>query len=137
MWIFNFIGLAKPNVDDTLHGLLDLKPWDDAERQRYDDVAVLHRIRRNPGGVAVRYEFRRHPFKKHAMASLYPAFRIVSLGGSLRTIRACKRAYPAAFAVRNPAPGPKNAHHNLGPPTLLHAACMFKAGVAIVEYLHR
>ena len=131
IWIFNLLA-AKPNTDDALGALLDLRPWDDADRRRYDDAAVLRRLRDNPGGAAVRYRFRR---TSGPPEEVYPAFRIVSLGGSLRTVRTCRRAYPEAFATRNPPPGPENTHCRRAPPTLLHAACMFRAEAEVVKYV--
>lgn len=134
--MFNFVLAATPNTDDTLHGLLDLRPWDDADLLQYDDGAVIRCIRKNPGGAAVRYNFKTKNGRGGA-TSLYPVFRIVSLGGSLRTIKTCRAAFSAAFSATHQSEQPVGAPMLFGPPTLLHTACIYKSSAKVVQWIYR
>ncbi|KAL7528043.1 hypothetical protein ACHAXR_002239 [Thalassiosira sp. AJA248-18] len=115
----------EPNHDDVLYGLLNLKPWDwHGERKQYDDDSVLKQLRRNPGAAMVKYEFKR---SGRGSTTCYPLFRIISLGGSHKTVKSCHRAYPEALSVaRTDARG-----------NVLHTACTFRSNISIVKYIHR
>lgn len=123
-WVLSFFGVpASPNTDETLRELLDLRPRIDTERQKYNDAAVLKQIRRNPGGVGVQYQFKTNG--RGGTISLYPIFRIVALGGSFKTIKACGAAYPDVFVSRT----------DVGS-TLLHTACIYKSTARDVKWIY-
>ena len=122
--MLNFIVPTAPNTDEVLHQLLDLRPQIDADRQKYNDDAVLWRIRRNPGSAGVRYKFKTNG--RGGTTSMYPVFRIVSLGGSLRTIKTCRAAYADAFVSRTDSGS-----------TLLHTACIYKSSSRDVKWIYR
>ena len=126
-WVLSFFGVpASPNTDETLRELLDLRPRIDAERQKYNDAAVLKQIRRNPGSVGVQYQFKTIGGDgRGGTTSLYPIFRIIALGGSFKTIKACGAAYPDAFVSQT----------DVGS-TLLHAACIFKSTARDVKWIY-
>jgi len=125
MWIFKFLLPTTPNHDTTLFALLNLRPWDNPDRQRYNDKAVYRQLRRNPGGASVQYPFQ---IKKRggATTSMHPIFRIVALGGSLSTIKLCKLAFPQALSERT----------ELGS-TLLHTACIYNASVDVIVWIYK
>jgi len=121
MWPLNIMR-AEPNYDEDLHRLLDLRPWNRDERRKYDDAKVRRQIKRNPGAVAIRYNFR---FKRGHTRSSSPIFRVVALGGSLRTVRACHMSDRRRQAART------NYQKN----TLLHVACTFRQTVEVVRWI--
>lgn len=127
MWARKFIlpSASDPNHDDALYELLNLKPWDwHDERKQYNDDSVLRLLRRNPGAARVKYEFKT---VRRGTTKIYPLFRIVSLGGSLKTVKACHHAHPEALsAARTEARG-----------NVLHTACTFRSDVGVVKYIHR
>mmetsp|Transcript_24926 Transcript_24926/g.47787 ORF Transcript_24926/g.47787 Transcript_24926/m.47787 type:complete len:234 (-) Transcript_24926:156-857(-) len=125
MWALNYIIPAEPKHDDELYRLVNLKPWDwGGERKQYNDDLVLQLLRQNPGAARVKYKFRT---TRRGTTKLYPLFRIISLGGSLTTIRTCRRAHPEALSVaRTDVRG--NA---------LHTACSFRSDISVVKYIHR
>ncbi len=106
-----------------LFDLLDLDPQRDADREKYNDDAVLKQIRQNPGGAGTRYQLKTNG--RGGTTSLYPVFRIVRLGGSLKTIKACRAAYPDAFVSHSENGG-----------TLLHTACIYKSNARDVKWIY-
>lgn len=109
------------NHDPHLHALLNLRPR--AERHLYDDDAVAHLLRRNPGAAKVTYNLKRDG---RGTSARYPLFRLASLGASLETIRLCYGCHAEALT---------RVTENRS--TVLHAACGHGAKVEVVRYLCR
>jgi len=113
---YRFILPSDPNHDDALYELLNIR------RKQYNDKSVLKLLRHNPGAARVKYEF-----KRVGRGTTYPLFCIISLGGSLKTVKACHRACPEALsAARTESKG-----------SVLHTACTFRSDVGVVKYIHR
>ncbi|EJK67735.1 hypothetical protein THAOC_11200 [Thalassiosira oceanica] len=122
MWPLNIMR-AEPNHDKDLHRLLDLRPWNQDERRQYDDAKVRCQIKRNPGAVAVRYSFR---YRRGHTTRCSPIFRVVALGGSLKTVRACHISDRRRRVART------NEQKN----TLLHVACTFRQTAEVVRWIY-
>ena len=88
------------------------RPWKPEERVKYDDDAIFWYARHHPHSFRVRYNFGK---QGRGTSKHFPLNRIVSLGASLRTVKAVVAAYPPALMFR----------HHQQRTTALHAACAF------------
>lgn len=109
----------EPPSARMLVALLDLHPYNDEDRAKYDDAAVLNEIRRVPELAKKRHEFTK-------FGSRYPLTMAVCLGASLEVVKLlCELSPPQAFREKNRLKGY----------TLLHYACKTRTSFEVTELL--
>ncbi|KAL3767891.1 hypothetical protein ACHAW5_010134 [Stephanodiscus triporus] len=108
--------------DEDLLRLIDLCPFLASEKSRYDDVAVLSILRRNPRAACLRRPYRcgigNGPDGAHPLAL------VVALGGSLEVVRRMVDSCPSALGMR--LGGRRN---------VLHYAIAEGVDVSVISYL--
>lgn len=98
--------------DADLFELIQFNPWDAEQRAKFDDEILYWYANEKPKSFRAKYDFHAQGKGKNNM---FPLYRIIALGASLRTVEAVVAAYPPAVLYR----------HHVNKTAPLHAACMY------------
>lgn len=122
-WDANTPGVTTPPFHpqehtDVLHRLLDLRPWNESDRRKFDNAAVREALAHNTDGVRETYWFR------FGFGRVPPIFPAVSLGASIDVVERLHCKLPNGIL--------KKTSYGTTP---LHFACMHKAPCEVVQFL--
>lgn len=105
---------AKPAA--RLFDLLNLDPWD--RKAPYHDELVRDLMKKHPEVCMQQYDF------EATTEAKYPFSMLCALGASVKTLKSCAQAYPAAVTINDKWVG-----------TSLHYACSYRAPLDVLKFL--